>query len=512
MKKVLLYLLLFIATTTNAQTLLKGDMNKDGKITLTDLTSLINVANGNTPVEAINVYEVNNSTVIGTWYASDGTSLIFREDGTTNYPGGDTYEFMPILGRLLVYDTIGTVVKTMTFKKVTPEYLLEESAINGALTYYTNSEYVVTEITLNRNSLSLNSGGTFPLQATALPLTALNSSMTWTSSDENVATVNANGLVTAVGGGTCTITCTAKDGGGASATCEVTVVQLVTDITLSQTTLVLLVDGYKRLTATVLPSNASNQGVTWASSDESIAEVTSNGLVAAVALGTCTITCTAKDGSGVKATCEVIVDLHECVDLGLPSGTQWATCNIGSNSPEDYGDYFAWGETTGYNDGKTDFSWSTYKYCKGSENTLTKYCDNNSYGYNGFTDTLTKLLPEDDAATTNWGVNWCMPSLIQYDELTNSEYTTLLWTTQNGVSGELITSKSNGNSIFIPAAGCRYNTSLYKVGSYGGFWTLDLYPTPIYAWKPYFNSGSESSYYLGNRYSGHSIRPVRVSQ
>ena len=97
---------------------------------------------------------------------------------------------------------------------------------------------------------------------------------------------------------------------------------------------------------------------------------------------------------------------HEYVDLGLPSGLLWATCNVGADAPEDYGDYIAWGETTP----KTTYNWSTYQYCMGSYNTLTKYCNKTSFGYNGFTDNLTTLLPEDDAATANWGSGWRMPT------------------------------------------------------------------------------------------------------
>ena len=96
---------------------------------------------------------------------------------------------------------------------------------------------------------------------------------------------------------------------------------------------------------------------------------------------------------------------HAYVDLGLPSGLLWATCNLGANNPEDYGDYFAWGETQP----KDDFSWTNYQYCMGSFNTLTKYCNNPDIGYNGFIDDLTTLLPEDDAATANWGDEWRMP-------------------------------------------------------------------------------------------------------
>ena len=96
---------------------------------------------------------------------------------------------------------------------------------------------------------------------------------------------------------------------------------------------------------------------------------------------------------------------HEYVDLELPSGTLWATCNVGATNPEDFGDYFAWGETEGVNSGKHDFEWSTYKYYKinGNVEGLTKYCSNSRYGYEGFTDSLTVLAFTDDAATANWG-------------------------------------------------------------------------------------------------------------
>ena len=88
---------------------------------------------------------------------------------------------------------------------------------------------------------------------------------------------------------------------------------------------------------------------------------------------------------------------HVYIDLGLPSGALWATCNVGADNPEDYGDYFAWGETQP----KDSYSWDNYLYGSGY-NQLTKYCYDSYYGYNGFADTLTVLLPEDDAVTANW--------------------------------------------------------------------------------------------------------------
>ena len=196
---------------------------------------------------------------------------------------------------------------------------------------------------------------------------------------------------------------------------------------------------------------------------------------------------------------------HEYVDLGLPSGLLWATCNIGADSPEDYGDYFAWGETRPMD----YYDWSTYQYCNGNEITLTKYCDNSSYGYNGFTDNLTTLLPEDDAATANWGEGWRMPTYDEWVELLDN--TTHTWATQNGVNGRIFTA-TNGNSLFLPAAGWRYGGSLYNAGSCGYYWWSSLTTDfPHYAWLFFYNSG-DYDLDIVYRYYGLSVRAVRSGQ
>ena len=194
--------------------------------------------------------------------------------------------------------------------------------------------------------------------------------------------------------------------------------------------------------------------------------------------------------------------INDYVDLGLPSGLLWATCNVGANAPEEYGDYFAWGETTP----KDTYTWSTYQYCNGSYNTLTKYCNNSSYGYNGFTDNLTTLLPEDDAAAANWGGNWRMPTQEEFQELYNN--TTVTWTQQNGVNGRLFTA-SNGNSLFLPAAGYRWNDELTNAGSNGNYWSSSLDtdgPDDAWYFNFYSNGTGASRYY---RYLGRSVRAVR---
>ena len=197
---------------------------------------------------------------------------------------------------------------------------------------------------------------------------------------------------------------------------------------------------------------------------------------------------------------------HTYVDLGLPSGTLWATCNLGANLPEEYGDYFAWGETQP----KDNFSWTNYQYCMGSFNTLTKYCNNPDIGYNGFTDNLTTLEPSDDAATANWGDDWRMPTDEEWQELYQN--TTVTWTTRNGVNGRLFTA-SNGNSLFLPASGYRNESTPEATGIIGDYWTSSLdtdYPSGALSF--FFNS---SNYYISfcNRLYGRNVRAVRsVSQ
>ena len=191
---------------------------------------------------------------------------------------------------------------------------------------------------------------------------------------------------------------------------------------------------------------------------------------------------------------------YEYVDLGL--SVKWATYNVGAVSPEGYGSYFAWGETSS----KSDYDWDTYKYCRGSSKTLTKYCNDSDYGYNGYTDNKTTLDLIDDAARVNWGGSWRMPTRAEQEELI--EKCTWTWTTLNGVKGYKVTSKSNGNSIFLPAAGCRYGKYVYDAGSFGHYWSssfssgypyyacyLNLYPSIVYWGK-------------NGRDGGHTVRAV----
>ena len=192
----------------------------------------------------------------------------------------------------------------------------------------------------------------------------------------------------------------------------------------------------------------------------------------------------------------------QAVDLGLPSGIKWASCNVGAEKPEDYGNYYAWGEVLP----KEDYSCTTYKYANGAANKLTKYCNKESYGDDGFTDNKTTLDPLDDAAHVNWDGSWRMPTYAEWIELRDN--CTWTWTTQNGINGYQITSKTNSNSIFLPAAGCRYDATLYRVGYYGNYWSSSLNEDfPYDAWYLLFYSDGMDRY-RNNRYDGQSVRPV----
>ncbi|MBQ7237810.1 MAG: hypothetical protein IJS20_03375 [Bacteroidales bacterium] len=206
-----------------------------------------------------------------------------------------------------------------------------------------------------------------------------------------------------------------------------------------------------------------------------------------------------------QETFEGVEGDHAYVDLGLPSGLKWATCNIGASAPEDYGDYFAWGETSGYQSGKTNFTWNNCKYCNSS--TITKYCTDSRYGDNGFADYKNTLDLTDDAAHANWGGSWRTPTQTECQELIDNCIST--WTTVYGVSGRLFKSKKNGKTLFLPAAGLRIGVDFDSGDSPEGlYWTSSLCSdVPCSAWFLYSRRGSDGVFNQ-YRYIGISVRAV----
>ena len=200
-------------------------------------------------------------------------------------------------------------------------------------------------------------------------------------------------------------------------------------------------------------------------------------------------------------------DGYEYVDLGLPSGLKWATFNVGATKPEEYGGYYAWGET----EEKEDYSWETYKWCNGTSTSMTKYCTGKWFGT---IDHKTVLDLEDDIAHVKWGGDWRMPTTEEQRELLNN----CTWTraTQNGVNGYKVTGP-NGNSIFLPAAGYRYGTDVYNRGDYGYFWSSSA--QGYYSYSALGLSFGDGDYDLSfgdgdcglssyDRCYGQSVRPV----
>ena len=273
-------------------------------------------------------------------------------------------------------------------------------------------------------------------------------------------------------------------------------------VSISKKDMSLYVGDSATLSAIVTPWTATNKTVNWSSDDTSVATVDSEGQVTGVKKGTAVITVTAMEG-GYKASCSVKVydaGTHIPVDLGL--GIKWSSINLGALSPEEYGNYYAWGET----ETKTDYDWSTYLWCDGTNTSFTKY---NSFSSTyGTRDNKSQLDPEDDAANVSLGGGWRMPTRDEWDYLRKNCY--WVWHAQNGVNGMKVISKTNANSLFIPAAGIYVSSTISAQGFSGNYWTSSqvLYE-PVSSYVGCFYSGSSGySYNMSYRSSGLSIRPV----
>ena len=187
------------------------------------------------------------------------------------------------------------------------------------------------------------------------------------------------------------------------------------------------------------------------------------------------------------------------IDLGL--SVKWANANIGANAQEEFGDYFAWGETVT----KNDFSWSNYQLCNGTYNSFTKYNDSSE---NGVIDNKNILDNNDDVAYVKLGNGWRMPTNTEWMELQDN--CSLKWTAQNGVNGLLVTSKKNGASLFLPAAGIRYGTSLEDSGLKGCYWSssLVLGRSDLALGLSFDMDGVDEYGDRNSRFAGLCIRPV----
>lgn len=430
-----------------------------------------------------------------------------------------------------------------------------------------------TGIILSESELEVIKGNTYSLMATVMPSTASLRSVQWTSTNPSVVSVN-EGTLTALATGECDIIVTCL---GLQAVCHVTVSETVVRISLDMHEACLLPNHSLTIKPTLDPPLEMPLKVTVSKPEVAAARLIDGVVqVVGLTEGSTMIVVSSVDGQAVPDACMITVytDLGDVngdgfvsisdvtalidyllsgnpsdvslssadcnqdgrisiadvtalidyllsghwpydyydsfwVDLGLPSGTLWATMNVGAACPEGCGNYFAWGETAP----KDSYSWSTYKWCEGDGDKLTKYCTNTSYGYNGFTDGKTDLDLEDDAAYVNWGPQWRMPTNNQIKELINK--CTWTMTTLNGVKGHLVTGP-NGKSIFLPAAGWRIYDE-YKINSpEGRYWshTLSYGETDCALFMAFsLQWGPDHNYeYVTTRCWGLTVRAVRVSQ
>ncbi len=197
---------------------------------------------------------------------------------------------------------------------------------------------------------------------------------------------------------------------------------------------------------------------------------------------------------------------HEYVDLGLPSGTLWATYNIGASKPEEVGDYFSWGET----EKKDYYNWSSYKWCisnNGGLDFLTKY--NSGHRYNGKIDNLQTLLTQDDVASAKWGSEWRMPTNEEFQELIdNCQYS---WTKYNGVYGAKFTAP-NGNSMFLPVGGYYESSTIFDADNRGFYWSSSLVNEYEFCALNVFFRSEGININIGNRRLGFPVRSVRCEK
>jgi len=436
----------------------------------------------------------------------------------------DSHQSFEAAEKLVAGELDGNNMYTVTATELLPSttyyyksYVQNGRAVKvGAVKSFKTSFYPVESVFLDEKEYAFhNIGNTQKFTATVLPADATDKRVEWFSSNTHVAKVDADGVVTAIGNGTTTITAKTLDK-GKTATCVVTVAQWVTSITLDKTSLLLVMGEEGMLSVTSIhPENAKDKSYIWSSSDEAIASVDNSGRVLAKTKGATTLVATAIDGSGVTATCDVLVS-NPCpdgaVDMGIYSSegyrVYWATSNLCSSglcaNPQDYGDHYAWGEL----DPKSEYNWCNYKFGTSDSGPFTKYCTNSTYGT---VDNKTVLEPEDDVAHVKLGGGWRIATKEEWAALRTQ--CTWEWTENyngTGVAGRIVTA-SNDNSIFFPAAGFWYfmNTDGYNcVGTQCDYRSSTIYEgVPCVAFCVQFTS--DNLYCPPEfRCCGLSVRPV----
>ena len=342
-------------------------------------------------------------------------------------------------------------------------------------------DIAVTGISLNVPTLALTIGEDYMLVATVTPINATDQTVTWTSSDDSKATV-VDGKVTAIAVGSVIITAKAGD---KTATCAVDISPIdVTGISLNISTLILIIGKEYVLTATVIPNNATDQSITWTSSDNSIATVV-DGKLKAIAEGEVVITAKAGDKT---ATCIVSVKDPLTYDEGvIINGTKWATRNVAAPG------------TFAVN---SEFPGMLYQW---NRNMGWRINSNDDNIWDGSLPSGTTWEQSNDPSPEGWRV----PTLDELESLLDTDKVSNEWAVQNGIGGRKFTDKTTGNSLFLPAVGYRnWQGTPEGVGVNGGYWTNTQYDE----WNAYrlaFGSDYADSGYTTRRFA-FSVRCIEI--
>ena len=363
----------------------------------------------------------------------------------------------------------------------------------------------VTSVSLNKSSITIEATHRQQLIAHVSPENATDIFVKWSSSNNSIATVDAAGTITGVKAGTATITATTNDG-AKKASCTVTVVEpviLPASINLSQTEIRMEPMRTAFVSVNVLPNNATDKTVTWTYSNDLVVvdNVDDKGVARINSFnskGTCLITF--KTVNGLTTSLKVIVGdapkEPEAIDLGLPSGTLWASYNVGATKPQEPGTYYAWGDT----DTKTEFTWASYYYYNSSLSpTIFKYNKD---------DNKKRLDYWDDQAWWIYGGEWRVPTVAMYQELKDN--CTITVETYFGVYGAKFTGP-NGMSIFLPFNGYMDGTSTVEKNSQCFYWLSDLDPSNIGSGCYFYvrRSDNASEAYVCGRNYGLPVRAVK---
>lgn len=428
------------------------------------------------------VYPTNATEKTVTWESTDQSVATVSDDGVVTAVGGG----------------LTTVIASA-------------GGVNSSVCYV-NVSSALQSISMSQTEVTLKKGETTRLEALLNPADATGVTLHWTSDDPSIATVDNDGNVEAKGGGTTLVKVHAGD---LEAACQVTVKVPVTGVAIVDD-FVIEAGQSRKLDIRILPEDATDRTIIWASVNPEIAYVSDDGVLHGVSWGETTIAYQTKEIPAYFQTVKVLTHCEEPepVDLGLSS--RWASFNLGATKPEEYGYYYAWGET----EPKALYNVDTYKhvnhlpgYVSSMMTSLIKYNKDRDMGYNGFTDWKATLENQDDAAWVKLRGVWNIPNTRDIYEL----YTQCYWTftTRNGVKGYTVTGPS-GNSIFLPLAGCINESNVTLAGRDAFYWG-NQYDSGFCcdAVTMWFSEGFVEQeffeYYHYIRSKGQTIRPVTKS-